>query len=74
MINDNLSGNRNEVPLKKKVEAAFDVSVQDGCSPLKIRFRNMSTAFDSCRWIFGDGVHQLTGILNGFLILKVNTG
>ena len=26
-----------------------------GCAPLKIRFYNLSTSYDSCRWSFGDG-------------------
>jgi hypothetical protein len=26
-----------------------------GCAPLKVRFHIKSTAYDSCRWIFGDG-------------------
>jgi PKD repeat protein len=26
-----------------------------GCSPLTVNFTNLSTNYDSCRWIFGDG-------------------
>lgn len=26
-----------------------------GCAPLKLRFYNRSTSYDSCRWSFGDG-------------------
>jgi PKD repeat protein len=26
-----------------------------GCAPLKVRFRNKSTSYDSCMWTFGDG-------------------
>ena len=26
-----------------------------GCAPLKLRFYNKSTSYDSCRWTFGDG-------------------
>lgn len=27
----------------------------EGCAPLKMRFHNKSTSYDSCRWTFGDG-------------------
>jgi PKD repeat protein len=26
-----------------------------GCAPMKVRFYNKSTSYDSCRWTFGDG-------------------
>ena len=26
-----------------------------GCTPLKVKFLNKSTSYDSCRWVFGDG-------------------
>ena len=26
-----------------------------GCAPMKVRFHNKSTSYDSCRWTFGDG-------------------
>jgi len=30
-------------------------SVNEGCAPLNVKFYNLSTGFDSCRWTFGDG-------------------
>jgi PKD repeat protein len=41
--------------LQKKTMASFDVSLTAGCMPLKVKFVNRSFAWDSCRWIFGDG-------------------
>lgn len=47
---------------KKKLHSGFksdafliDPYVSVGCAPLKLRFRNKSTSYDSCRWTFGDG-------------------
>ncbi|TAL66915.1 MAG: PKD domain-containing protein [Bacteroidetes bacterium] len=33
----------------------FETSVKAGCMPLNVRFINLATSFDSCRWTFGDG-------------------
>ena len=33
----------------------IEASETKGCIPLKIRFKNKSDTYDSCRWIFGDG-------------------
>jgi PKD repeat protein len=45
----------NLIELHKAIEASFDASVTSGCSPLKVKFLNRSTSFDSCQWVFGDG-------------------
>jgi PKD repeat protein len=55
VIKDNLSERSGLITLLRKTEAAFDESSSAGCSPLKVRFMNNSSAFDSCRWVFGDG-------------------
>jgi PKD repeat protein len=55
LIRDTLSESRKKNLLMEKAIAAFDVSSKEGCPPLTVRFRNNSTSFDSCRWIFGDG-------------------
>ena len=52
---DNLSDRSNPVNLQRTIGAAFDVSSPVGCSPLKVRFLNKSTSYDSCHWVFGDG-------------------
>jgi PKD repeat protein len=36
-------------------ENLIEASVTEGCTPLKIRFRNKAGSFDSCVWNFGDG-------------------
>jgi PKD repeat protein len=46
---------KNLVQLQRTIDAAFDASVSDGCSPLRVKFLNKSTSYDSCRWVFGDG-------------------
>jgi PKD repeat protein len=48
---DNNSGYQ----LQKKTLASFNISMASGCLPLKVKFTNTSVAWDSCRWIFGDG-------------------
>ena len=52
---DNISDIGKKAELQMRTVAAFDVSAQSGCIPFKVSFRNNSQAFDSCRWIFGDG-------------------
>ncbi len=36
-------------------ENLIEASVTEGCTPLKIRFKNKAGSFDSCVWNFGDG-------------------
>lgn len=36
-------------------ELLIDPNASVGCAPLKVKFINKSTSFDSCRWTFGDG-------------------
>jgi len=36
-------------------ELLIDPNESVGCAPLKVKFINKSTSFDSCRWTFGDG-------------------
>lgn len=55
VIKDNISEKSGLMALQKKINAAFDESSSEGCSPLKVRFMNNSSVFDSCRWVFGDG-------------------
>lgn len=33
----------------------IDPNASVGCAPMKVRFYNKSTSYDSCRWTFGDG-------------------
>jgi PKD repeat protein len=49
-------------PDMKKLQSGFkpeafliDPHDSVGCAPLKVRFHNKSTSYDSCRWTFGDG-------------------
>jgi PKD repeat protein len=48
-------GNVTGYQLQKRTTARFDVSATAGCMPLRVKFTNSSVAWDSCRWIFGDG-------------------
>jgi PKD repeat protein len=43
---------QNSYPLD---ELLIDPNAIVGCAPLKLKFHNKSTSFDSCRWTFGDG-------------------
>ncbi len=43
------------VDLMKTPLASFKISASDGCTPLKVKFFNKSSLFDSCHWSFGDG-------------------
>jgi len=36
-------------------ELLIDPNASVGCAPLKVKFHNKSTSYDSCRWTFGDG-------------------
>jgi PKD repeat protein len=39
-----------------RTENAFILPLNtEGCAPLKVRFTNGFTSYDSCRWTFGDG-------------------
>jgi PKD repeat protein len=48
-VTDNL---RSQSLITENIVAA---SVTEGCTPLKVSFRNMVVNCDSCRWTFGDG-------------------
>ena len=46
----------------KKLQSGFnpesnliELYESTGCAPLKLKFYNKSTSYDSCRWTFGDG-------------------
>ena len=39
----------------KLTGSLIDPSVNEGCTPLKVKFRNRDISCDSCRWTFGDG-------------------
>ncbi len=38
-----------------KVTDLINASVTEGCPPLRVRFTNKLSSYDSCRWSFGDG-------------------
>ncbi|MGD0343245.1 MAG: PKD domain-containing protein [Bacteroidales bacterium] len=52
---DKISDGNKPVNLQRSINASFDVSISGGCSPLKVKFLNKSTSYDSCHWVFGDG-------------------
>jgi len=55
LFNDTAATNQK---LKSKYipdELLIDPNASVGCAPLKVRFHNRSTSYDSCRWTFGDG-------------------
>ena len=33
----------------------IEPNTSEGCAPFKLRFHNSASAYDSCRWTFGDG-------------------
>jgi len=39
----------------KRSDNIIGLSVNEGCAPLKVIFKNKSLLSDSCRWSFGDG-------------------
>jgi PKD repeat protein len=41
--------------LSHKYVSLSGASVNEGCAPLKVSFKNLSAVYDSCRWTFGDG-------------------
>jgi hypothetical protein len=45
-------------PGARKIDNLIGASVTDGCTPLKVIFKNRAMSFDSCRWTFGDGGHS----------------
>jgi hypothetical protein len=56
---------RNEISEKNKLQETarqvnnlIGASVTEGCTPLKVIFKNRSLASDSCKWTFGDGGHS----------------
>jgi len=55
ILQNKVSDKDNLVQLQRNIGAAFNVSVSGGCLPLKVKFQNKSTSYDSCHWIFGDG-------------------
>jgi hypothetical protein len=72
VFQDNLSERNQTVDLQRTIGAAFDVSSPGGCTPLKVKFLNKSTSYDSCRWVFGDGGFSNKKIRNGYLTRLVN--
>lgn len=47
---------KNKLRVKLQLdENMIGASVKEGCTPLKVRFKNKSASNDSCRWSFGDG-------------------
>jgi PKD repeat protein len=42
----------------KAGENMIQVSVSEGCAPLKVMFKNMAVYSESCLWTFGDGGHS----------------
>jgi len=45
----------NGFTLQKKISSSFEASAVTGCMPMKVKFTNLSAAFDSSYWTFGDG-------------------
>lgn len=41
--------------LRMNISASFTAIPSEGCIPLKVKFSNTSTGFNSCEWSFGDG-------------------
>ncbi|MBN1108740.1 MAG: gliding motility-associated C-terminal domain-containing protein [Bacteroidales bacterium] len=39
----------------------LNASVTEGCAPLKVSFRCLAAAYDSCLWKFGDGGYSASG-------------
>jgi PKD repeat protein len=39
----------------------FEVDPSNGCPPLTVNIRNVSSAGDTCHWDFGDGTDTITG-------------
>lgn len=46
---------RNRLKAPKQAQALFYPSSSSGCPPLRVKFHNRSSEYDSCQWIFGDG-------------------
>lgn len=47
---------RNKLQGGTKITGSLvESSVREGCTPLRIKFRNKDLSCDSCRWTFGDG-------------------
>ncbi|MDQ1332593.1 MAG: hypothetical protein QG576_628 [Bacteroidota bacterium] len=52
----NTGTDRNKLQGATKLKGnLIESSVTEGCSPLKVKFRNIDKSCDSCRWTFGDG-------------------
>lgn len=45
--------------VKSLPKAGFDLNMKSGCTPLQVRFDNLSLNFDSCIWEFGDGGYSI---------------
>ena len=59
MVGYGNSGSHKLQPGLKSDAFLIDPETFDGCAPLKMRFRNLSNSFDSCRWTFGDGGYSV---------------
>ena len=59
MVSYGNSGSHKLQPGLKSDAFLIDPETFDGCAPLKMRFRNLSNSFDSCRWTFGDGGYSV---------------
>lgn len=55
IVSGKQSGLINKQSLKEIIGDSFEASAITGCAPMNIKFRNNSSAYDSCRWNFGDG-------------------
>lgn len=53
-FNENL-GEKDRLKGVKQLRDEIIPSVFEGCSPLKVRFTNISSSYESFRWAFGDG-------------------
>ncbi len=50
-----ITAEMDKATLQKKISASFEVSSVSGCVPMKVKFTNLSEAYDSSYWTFGDG-------------------
>ncbi|MFM8431164.1 MAG: PKD domain-containing protein, partial [Bacteroidota bacterium] len=44
-----------QVTVFPKPQVSFNISNQMGCAPFRVTFGNLTTGYDSCQWLFGDG-------------------
>ena len=48
----------NYILVGAKPNVNFSYNITNGCAPLSVQFTNLSSGYDSCQWIFGDGTRS----------------